>query len=214
MWRILTLKPAIRDGGARSPVGGSVVLLVSPRGPRVLSGLGAEIVDRLLRAMVEVGHAAAGQNGMLLRLLADRRLAAAERQTVVVAVVAVPTLELEALVAHGELQGRGVRRQLQTERESVVNGGHAVLHRTTAAAARVPAAARRSAVLHVRAQRVRVRGPFVVRGPDEHFLVVRQITHFDRAHHAIVRRLDDHVLQRYVFCVQSLPEVQVTRSRL
>lgn len=215
---------------ARSPIDGCVDSLIPPR---VLSGLGAEIVDRLFRRDERRLLAVLGQYGrghrwrrygrgrvqQLLgrRLLEQRtgRMIGAGGQTIVAAVVVVQALELGALVAHGELHARGVDGQRQMERERVVDGRD-VLHGTGRGRTRHPVSGHvpHGVVLHVRALRVLVRDPLVLRAPDEHILVVGQVPHFDRALDPVLRRLDDHVLQRYVAHVQPFPEVQVTGGRL
>lgn len=162
--------------------------------------------------MIEVGDQGRRQDGLL-----GRQRGAVGRathgQTVVVAVVVVPTLELGALVAHGELHGRGVDGQRNLERESVVDGRYVwrgAGGRTRAVRGRV----HHSIVLHVGALSVFVTGPSVVRAPDEYGLVVGQVAHLDSAHDTPVRRPDDHVFQRYVVRVQPLPEINVAGSRL
>lgn len=217
--------------------------------PRVLEsgagGLSAEIVDgMLLMEMTEIGRdgrlrhqtgrrrqrqrrgqRGRGRRNQQRRLLrrrgrGGRLTAAGTGQTVIVAVVVVPTFELVALVANGELDARGVAGQRQDERERVVDGRH-VLHRcggrrarATTSAAAAATVQYRVVLLHVRAPRVLVRGPFVPRVPHEHLFVVRQVPHFDRAQHSPLRRLHNHVLQRHVAHVQPLPEVQVIGRRL
>jgi len=138
---------------------------------------------------------------------------AAHGQTIVEAVVVVPTLEVGALVAQCELHGRRVDGQRKLERERVVDGRdvwRGTGGRTRAVRGRI----HHRVVLHVRALRVFVTGPPVVSAPDEYGLVVGQVAHLDRAHDSLVRRPDDHDLQRHVVRVQPLPEIDVAGSRL
>lgn len=129
------------------------------------------------------------------------------------AVVVVPTLELSALVAHGELHRRGVDGQRQLERESVVDGRY-VWRGTGGRTRAVRGRVHHSVVLHIGALSVFVTGPPVVCAPDEYGLIIGQVAHLDRTHDTPVRRPDDHVLQRYVVRVQPLPEIDVAGSRL
>jgi len=138
---------------------------------------------------------------------------AAQGQAIVEAVVVVPTLEIGTLIAHGELHGRGIGGQWQLERERVINGRD-VWRGTGGQTRTVSARVHHRVVLHVRTLRIFVTGPPVVCAPDEHGFVVRQVAHLHRAHDSLVRRPDDHVLQRHVVRVQSFPEVQVAGSRL
>jgi len=79
----------------RSPVRKNVSFLVAPTGPRVLPGLGAEVVDGLLRMVIEVGDQDGRQRGLqLLRRQRGPVGRAAHGHAIVEAVVVVPTLEL------------------------------------------------------------------------------------------------------------------------
>jgi len=164
--------------------------------------------------VIEVGDQDGRQDGLLQRRRQRGAVGrAAGGQTIVIAVVVVPTLELGALVAHGELHGRGVDGQRKLERERVVDGRD-VWRWAGGRAGTVRGRVHHRVVLHVRALRVFVADPPVVSAPDEYGLVVGQVAHLDRAHDPPVRRPDDHVLQRHVVRVQPLPEIHVAGSRL